>query len=96
LENLPIKTLLAIISGRVQGVFYRAWTIEKAHTFGLAGWVRNLSDGSVEAVFQGEDKAVDAMIDACKTGPREAVVQTVQTYPWPIIDCHSFSQHPSA
>ncbi len=63
-----------IISGRVQGVFFRASTRDKAQQLDLTGWVRNRSDGTVEAVFEGADSAVDEMITWCRTGPPTAKV----------------------
>lgn len=73
----PIRTVHVRIEGRVQGVSYRAWTERKATELGLNGWVRNRSDGSVEAVFQGAPATVDAMIDACRRGPSAAVVKNL-------------------
>jgi acylphosphatase len=58
-----------IIRGRVQGVGFRAWTEMKAHELGLAGWVRNRRDGTVEAMFAGDAAAVAAMVEACRRGP---------------------------
>ena len=58
-----------IITGRVQGVFFRAETRKTALSLGLSGWVRNLSDGSVKAFFQGDDTAVDKAMDWCAKGP---------------------------
>jgi len=78
----PMKTLRTIISGRVQGVGYRAWTIAKAQSLGIKGWVRNLSDGNVEAVFSGEESAVAAMLEACKEGPPAARVMKIETFLW--------------
>jgi acylphosphatase len=66
------------ISGRVQGVGYRDWTERKATALGLSGWVRNRADGDVEAVFGGPAEAVDAMLAACREGPRLARVNAVQ------------------
>lgn len=63
------------LTGRVQGVFYRAWTREQAQELGLAGWVRNCSDGSVEAHLQGEQGAVDQMIERMRQGPTAASVE---------------------
>jgi acylphosphatase len=57
------------IRGRVQGVFFRAEASERARSLGLAGWVRNCPDGSVEAVFEGEDERVASMVDWCRRGP---------------------------
>lgn len=62
----PPRTAHVRIEGRVQGVGYRRWTQRTAREFGLRGWVRNRRDGSVEAVFQGPDAIVAAMIAACK------------------------------
>ncbi|MGY3535153.1 acylphosphatase [Bradyrhizobium sp. USDA 4452] len=66
------------ISGRVQGVGYRAWVDEQASVRGLEGWVRNRRDGSVEAVFAGPDDVVADMIAACRRGPFSAHVDSVQ------------------
>jgi acylphosphatase len=66
-----------LISGRVQGVGFRLWVETEAVSRGLAGWVRNRRDGSVEAVFSGEDDAVGAMLKACWEGPDMAVVTDV-------------------
>ena len=66
------------ISGRVQGVSFRVWTERRANALGLAGWVRNQRDGAVEAVFSGPSDAVDAMLAACRNGPRLARVERVE------------------
>ncbi|MGD2186634.1 MAG: acylphosphatase [Desulfobacterales bacterium] len=68
----------AVISGRVQGVFFRAETQRAAERFGVFGWVRNRPDGTVEAVFEGEQQAVDAVLGWCKQGPNLAVVKNVE------------------
>jgi acylphosphatase len=65
------------ISGRVQGVGYRAWALETACRIGVRGWVRNRADGSVEALVTGEDEAVAEMIDSCRDGPFAARVADV-------------------
>lgn len=62
------------ITGRVQGVWYRAATQREAGRLGVAGWVRNLSDGGVEALIEGEPTAVRALIAWCRTGPPGARV----------------------
>jgi acylphosphatase len=72
-----IRTVHVTIKGRVQGVGYRAWVAQEAETRGLYGWVRNRRHGSVEAVFSGEAIIVDAMIAACRSGPRMAWVENV-------------------
>jgi acylphosphatase len=65
------------VSGRVQGVFFRSETKHEAESRGVKGWVRNLSDGRVEAVFEGEEEAVKAVIEFCRRGPLEAIVASV-------------------
>ena len=65
------------ITGRVQGVGYRAWVEREAVRRQLSGWVRNRRDGSVEAVFAGPADVVAAMVSACRDGPRAAVVSDV-------------------
>lgn len=60
------------IEGEVQGVFYRAWTRSQAEKLGLTGWVKNLQDGRVEAVFQGPREQIEAMIEKCKAGSKLA------------------------
>jgi acylphosphatase len=70
-------TIRVRIRGRVQGVWYRGWTVDQARGLGLAGWVRNRQDGSVEAVFSGPEPVVRAMIDRCRQGPPAAVVREI-------------------
>lgn len=66
------------VSGRVQGVFFRATTREEAQKRGVTGWVKNLRDGRVEAVFEGEEEKVKEMIDFCHEGSRAASVEDVE------------------
>jgi len=63
------------VTGRVQGVFFRAETADVANRLGLSGWVRNLSDGRVEALFEGEKDDVEEAVDFCRRGPPGAQVQ---------------------
>jgi len=65
------------ISGRVQGVGYRMWAVAKANRLGISGWVRNLTDGSVEALAHGEPEAVNSFITACQEGPSWGQVSSV-------------------
>jgi acylphosphatase len=65
------------IHGRVQGVFYRAWASEAARSLGLAGWVRNRSDGSVELAAWGPEEALDALYRRCLAGPPAARVERI-------------------
>ena len=67
-----------IISGRVQGVWFRASTKQKAEQLGLMGWVRNTADGKVEAVFEGEENVVNQMIKWCYLGPPLSKVQNIE------------------
>ncbi len=78
MSDAPRVRAHLFISGRVQGVFYRAATAEQARRRGLAGWVRNLFDGRVEAVFEGSRAGVEAMIEWCRQGPPHARVDEVQ------------------
>ncbi|MFO7966767.1 MAG: acylphosphatase [Archaeoglobaceae archaeon] len=66
------------ISGRVQGVFFRDSTREKARELGVNGWVRNMRDGRVEAVFEGDEDKVGKMVEWCHEGPGSARVDQVQ------------------
>ena len=68
------RTVSVKIEGRVQGVYYRAWTEQTARALGLDGTVRNASDGSVEAVFSGPVEKVDEMLRLCADGPPDARV----------------------
>ena len=63
----------------VQGVFFRYETRERASSRGLAGWIRNLPDGRVEAVFEGPEEGVEAMVEWCRRGPRGAEVTDVES-----------------
>ena len=83
------------IEGRVQGVWYRGWTVEEARHLGLDGWVRNRRDGSVEAVFAGPKEAVDAMVGLCHRGPPSARVERVVAEPSPEAPSPGFQQAPT-
>jgi len=72
-------SIQARIRGRVQGVWYRAWTVEQASLRGLNGWVRNRTDGSVEGLFSGDSEVVADMLEACKRGPTAANVTGIET-----------------
>jgi acylphosphatase len=67
-----------IVSGRVQGVYFRYATREEAAMRGVKGWARNLPDGRVEAVFEGEKEIVDQLIDFCRCGPPNAKISAVE------------------
>ena len=73
----PVRTRV-LISGRVQGVWFRESTRERAAALGLTGWVRNLHDGRVEALFEGEAAAVEAALDFVREGPPLARVRSAE------------------
>ena len=77
-----ISTIKVIITGRVQRVWFRGWTVQEARRLGLDGWVHNLPDGSVEAVFSGPAPTVRAMIDLCWQGPPHAQVVGIEEAPF--------------
>ncbi|MBM7556448.1 acylphosphatase [Halanaerobacter jeridensis] len=66
------------ISGRVQGVGFRAFTTRTAHSLGVAGWVKNLADGRVEAIFSGSQEQVDKILEEVKEGPSFANVEDIE------------------
>jgi len=72
------RAVRVVVSGRVQGVWFRAWTVEQARSRNLDGWVRNRADGTVEAMFAGDPLDVDAMLDACWKGPDAALVTDIK------------------
>lgn len=72
------KRLHVVIEGLVQGVFFRAATKNKADSLGLQGWVRNLPDGRVEAVFEGDEGNLETMLAWCRKGPSHAKVTDVK------------------
>jgi acylphosphatase len=80
-ESVSQNTVLARVTGRVQGVWFRAWTREQAERIGLRGWVRNEPDGSVSALLSGEEPAVAEMLSALHEGPPGAEVAGVETEP---------------
>lgn len=85
-----------MIRGRVQGVGYRMWTVRTATDRGLTGWVRNRSDGSVEALVVGEPEALEAFVEACRAGPRMARVDAIDMTPAGDETLVGFEQRPTA
>jgi acylphosphatase len=67
-----------VVHGNVQGVFFRDSTSDEAESKGVAGWVRNRDDGTVEAVFEGDPDAVEALVEFCRSGPSKADVERVE------------------
>jgi acylphosphatase len=76
-EQENLRTVTVRIEGRVQNVYYRAWTDRTARELGLDGWVRNCDDGSVEAAFSGPAEIVVEMLERCMDGPPDANVESV-------------------
>jgi acylphosphatase len=83
------------LAGRVQGVWFRGWTVENAQARGLHGWVRNRADGTVEAIFAGPAALVSDMIEACRTGPPLARVDALAEEPAEDEGFSGFIQRPT-
>jgi acylphosphatase len=85
------------IHGRVQGVFYRASAVDAARPLGLAGWVRNRADGTVEAFVQGDETAVERFVDWAREGPRHARVDRIEESEADVDpELTDFTQRPTA
>ena len=76
---MPNCAIHITITGQVQGVGFRWWVVNEAKLLGLNGWVRNRLDGSVEAIFSGEDTAINEIIERCWSGPIAAVVTNIKS-----------------
>ena len=81
----------AVVRGRVQGVGFRGWTEAQARALGLSGWVRNLTDGAVEGLFQGPAQTVERMLQALQHGPRSAKVEQVEVSEGGVQEYEGFS-----
>ena len=92
---MSIAALHVTVEGRVQGVGFRAYVEREARERGLKGWVRNRSDGRVEAVFMGEEEDVQSMIVVCHRGPRMSLVREVKSEPYPPGEWRSFEVWPT-
>jgi acylphosphatase len=90
-----LKCVRLRITGRVQGVWYRGWTVDQARALGLDGWVRNRRDGSVEAVVSGPAERVDELIARCHVGPPSALVDRVEVTPESEPVARGFHQKPT-
>jgi acylphosphatase len=73
-----VKRARVVARGRVQGVFFRDSTRREAESVGVAGWARNRADGAVEAVFEGDDDAVDRMVEFVRRGPGHSDIDDVE------------------
>ena len=92
---MSVAALHVIVEGRVQGVGYRAFIEREARLRSLTGWVRNLADGSVEAVFSGGEEDVQSMIVACHRGSRMSLVKAVKTSDHPPGEWKNFEVWPT-
>lgn len=93
---MAYKAVHVRISGRVQGVFFRLWTREQAQRLGVRGWVRNRTGGGVEAHFEGAEEAVEALVEACRSGPSSAVVTELEAAPVEPTGAAGFEVRPTA
>jgi acylphosphatase len=84
-----------LVHGRVQGVWYRGWTVDQARALGLDGWVRNRSDGTVEILVSGPEAAVEALIARCREGPSAARVDEVEVLAADEVPGAGFAQRPT-
>jgi acylphosphatase len=84
-----------VAHGRVQGVFFRNWTVAEARALGVSGWVRNRSDGSVEIVASGDEKTVEALILRCRRGPPAAEVERLEVEEAEPEGLETFEKRPS-
>jgi acylphosphatase len=94
-RNATTQARHVIIHGRVQGVGFRFWTQGEALARGLAGWVRNRRDGTVEAVIAGPPEAIEAMSTALRQGPPAAYVSHIEVDPWTGDIPTGFDQRPT-
>lgn len=85
-----------IVTGRVQGVWYRGWTVDQARALHLDGWVRNRTDGTVEILAAGSEDAINMLATLCKRGPPHAQVETVESLPADDPRTVGFRQRPTA
>ena len=91
---MPSVALRVRVCGRVQGVFFRAWTEQQARQLGVRGWVRNAADGSVEGHLEGEQAAVEQLIELLHRGPPSAQVTEVITEAAESTESGSFDVRP--
>ncbi len=75
---MPTIRRRVVVHGHVQGVFFRDSARRLAGRHGVAGWIRNNPDGTVEAVLEGEEEAVERLVEFCRTGPRGAAVDRIE------------------
>ena len=84
------------VAGRVQGVWYRGWTVDQARALGLSGWVRNRRDGSVEILADGPEEALAELVRRCHDGPPAARVERVEVEESDEAVAAGFAERPTA
>ncbi|MBO6949603.1 MAG: acylphosphatase [Rhodospirillales bacterium] len=92
---MPETAIHVFIEGRVQGVWFRGWTEKQATRLGLSGWVRNLRDGRVEAIFSGGSNNVETMLALCRKGPPMARVDNIVKSVTDVIPSGGFETRPT-
>jgi acylphosphatase len=92
---MTARAVNVLVHGRVQGVGFRMFVEREAVALGLAGWVRNVRDGTVEAVFSGDDGAMEQMLAACRRGPPGSLVTNLEVFPAAIFE-GGFEVRPTA
>ena len=92
----PLDARRILVSGRVQGVFYRDWTVATARALGLCGWVRNLADGRVEILAEGKPESVAALIGKCREGSPASEVRSLDVLQVDPQGFGGFERKPSA
>lgn len=92
---MSVVAVRVLVHGRVQGVWFRAWTVQEATRRGLRGWVRNRRDGAVEALFVGAAAPVEAMVAASHQGPPAARVDRVERFAAQDDGAAGFAQRPT-
>jgi acylphosphatase len=83
-------SMIVTVAGRVQGVAYRAWAKRWAEAHGLVGWVRNEADGTVSAQIEGREEAVEEMVEAMRSGPPAARVDSLTALPGAVTEATEF------
>jgi acylphosphatase len=86
-----VKRVRVVVTGRVQGVFFRAETAARARSLGISGRVRNCPDGAVEAVFEGDEERVETLVHWCERGPAGARIDNVSVEPEEVRGERGFS-----
>jgi acylphosphatase len=95
LSGVEFNSLYVTVTGRVQGVGYRAWCVQHAERLGLHGWIRNRHDGSVEAIYQGRGDRLEEMLRLAGEGPKWAKVDGILATPCEPAQVAGFQRRPT-